>query len=895
MCSQNIGKKHILAAAGMYIIPAVLLLAWGAADASARTDVPDARSRAAFQDLSRVSGQVVSTKAQAKSLCNQEKYLADCAEIGKRHSLYTAERAKQVDAVLEEFKGKAVEDLKKCQSAECLVSVANDVASRLSKSAPEIAKKLDLTPSKIEEKKTIVEAAREIGVDPVTCRGMDPDTAQLDTLRACARLARHERVRAILPEEAQRAVELSDASVRLDESLKRKEYQCGDNTAEGCGNFCLNSAGPARSGGGSAIPPICRAIAERFFGAEGVRHLEAAHTGVRQTAEAHARRAENVVFTTLEGKTLTNPVEIGRYLEDQGKKGNVEAVEKGLDFMIARGFAAPEDKEFALGMVRKAKEKGGLPDFEACRQNVSLCKDFIPEERRAEFEGFQEFETVMRQELGFDPGECRQGELDESIGTRCLEASKRALPQIEALTRRFPQIGHISADIRRHMAESEERMARKDQFHEEFRRHGGPGGCQSEEACRQYCSDPTNGPECIAWGAKNQIAGFRGEEAVERFQEFHQAIQRPEGGRTESLPREFRGEGPFPGFEPPGQGGVPPGQTSGFTAPGPGFAPPPGAVGRGGFGGPGRTGPSPQCFAAIEQGDFARAKELCEVRFSGPVPPPSPERPACPFVRAEACQEGQYRPESRDANHCPFFGECVSIPGYRPEAKRICPAMPTVDECPRDQERVAVMTSPDCGTYYRCVSKGTGSGGGYPQDEHRPPMDEHSKPICPKMPTVENCPAGERKVPSFSSPGCGAYYRCEREPGFSPTPYPTPYHTPYPNPSPYPSGDSSENPRPVYSPQPTYYHPPTYSSQPTYSPMPTHSSQPTYTPAPAHSASPTSSDAPEPTYSSMPPPTHAPSPSESPVSPVSLKRGFFANIGAALNATADLFGRWFAR
>lgn len=891
------------------MISAVLLVIIGVAGVSARTDASEARFRAAFQDISRVSGQVVSTKAQAKSLCNQEKHLADCAEIGKRHSLYTAERAKQVDAVLEEFKGKAVEDLKKCQSAECLVSVANDVASRLSKSAPEIAKKLDLTPSKIEEKKTIVEAAKEIGVDPIACRDMDPDTAQLDTLRACARLAKHERVRAILPEEAQRAVEFSDASTRLDESLKRKEYQCGDNTAEGCGNFCLNSAGPARSGGESAIPPICRTIAERFFGAEGVRHLEAAHTGVRQTAEAHARRAENVVFTTLEGKTLTNPVEIGRYLEDQGKKGNVEAVEKGLDFMIARGFAASEDKEFALGMVRKAKEKGGLPDFEACRQNVSLCQDFIPEEHRAEFKGFQEFESVMRQELGFDPGECRRGELDESIGTRCLEASKRALPRIEALTERFPQIGHISADIRRRVAESEERIARKDQFGEEFKQHGGPGGCQSEEACRQYCSNPTNGPECIAWGAKNQIAGFRGEEAIERFQEFHQAIQQPEGGRTESLPREFRGEGPFPGFEPPGRGGVPPGETSGFTAPGRGFEPPPGAAGgRGGFGGPGGIGPSPQCFAAIEQGDFAKAKELCEVRFSGPVPPP-PERPACPFVRAEACQEGQYRRESRDANLCPFFGECVSIPGYRPQAKRICPAMPTVDECPADQERVAVMTSPDCGAYYRCVPKGIGSGGGsdgsggaggrggYPQDEHRPPMGEPSKPICPKMPTVENCPAGERKVPSFSSPGCGAYYRCEREPAFSqPPPYespyprmmsPAPYHTPYPGPSPHPSGDSSESPRSAYSPQPTYYPSPTYSSQPTYTPAPTHSAVPTssYTPQPTY--------APEPTHSSAP--THAPSPSESPVSPVSLKRGFFANIGAALNATADLFGRWFAR
>ena len=35
--------------------------------------------------------------------------------------------------------------------------------------------------------------------------------------------------------------------------------------------------------------------------------------------------------------------------------------------------------------------------------------------------------------------------------------------------------------------------------------------------------------------------------------------------------------------------------------------------------------------------------------------------------------------------------------------------------------------------------------------------------ICPAMPTVASCPAGERKVMTYSSPECGTYYACEPE------------------------------------------------------------------------------------------------------------------------------------
>ncbi len=34
---------------------------------------------------------------------------------------------------------------------------------------------------------------------------------------------------------------------------------------------------------------------------------------------------------------------------------------------------------------------------------------------------------------------------------------------------------------------------------------GGPGGCKIEDACRQYCSDPAHGEECLAFGKNNNL------------------------------------------------------------------------------------------------------------------------------------------------------------------------------------------------------------------------------------------------------------------------------------------------------------------------------------------------------------------------------------------------------
>src|SRR3989344_374207 len=108
-------KKILILAGLLAIIPAT-------ASAVATTE----ELQAAISDLSKTTGVAVTTEAEAGALCDQEQYLAICAEVGKRHNLYEQSEIKEVDTLLEELKGKTTEDLQKCESVECLGPVAND-------------------------------------------------------------------------------------------------------------------------------------------------------------------------------------------------------------------------------------------------------------------------------------------------------------------------------------------------------------------------------------------------------------------------------------------------------------------------------------------------------------------------------------------------------------------------------------------------------------------------------------------------------------------------------------------------------------------------------------------------------------------------------------------------
>ena len=88
---------------------AVLLLAVQFASADTLpAGVSQAQMDAAMSELSKLYGSPVVRTDQAKAICNQEKYVVECAEIGRRNGLFPKERAAKVDALLDNLKGEIV-------------------------------------------------------------------------------------------------------------------------------------------------------------------------------------------------------------------------------------------------------------------------------------------------------------------------------------------------------------------------------------------------------------------------------------------------------------------------------------------------------------------------------------------------------------------------------------------------------------------------------------------------------------------------------------------------------------------------------------------------------------------------------------------------------------------
>src|SRR3989344_1052480 len=294
------------------LVVAATVFAFGIAGvAFAQTALPegvtDAQMSSALEDLSAVYGAPVVRLDQAKAICNEEQYIVDCAEIGKKHDLFSDDRTKQVTALLTELKGETVEKLKQCEDVACLVDVAASLAGRLNSGNPSVARAVELTPQKVQEKRDIVNAAKSLGVDIEACRTMDPDTASIELLRGCARLAKHENVQKYVPQATKDRALGADAAIALKESLVSGQISCGDNTLEGCGNFCLAPPTEARVSGVAGIPAVCRQIAIRFFGDDGVKELERAYTTTQETFNTLTERAQNAVFTTADGRTLSDP------------------------------------------------------------------------------------------------------------------------------------------------------------------------------------------------------------------------------------------------------------------------------------------------------------------------------------------------------------------------------------------------------------------------------------------------------------------------------------------------------------------------------------------------------------------------------------------------------------
>src|SRR3989344_1232289 len=642
-----------LLTAGVFLASAFLFLS--PAGAAEETQI-----QAAIDDLSSATGQDITSKDQALELCNQEQYLDTCADIGKKYELYTPEEIGQVDDFLNEVKGKILNDIKTCVDEECLIRVANELAQKLQAKNPTLAINLNLTPKIIEQKNAVVQAAKDIGVNFRDCETMDPDTAPIELLRKCAKLAKDSRVQNYIPEEKRAlAAQFEDsATLKLREALSAGKYQCGDGTLDGCGNFCLNSTGTA------GIPPVCSQIASEIFGQDGVKQLEAAQQQVGQVKYYYSKK---FILTLPDGSELVGEGQIRNACDKAFAIRNIEFVRACGNFAVNNGFAAQADVDKGLKLMESFTQKSQNVNFDQCVTDPASCRDFLPEDEIGQFNAGNQIFQIMREEIGFDPQQCEKGAVDEAIGMRCFEGSKRALAKMESLglAGQSQEARFIIEDIKRDVSEGENLTQRKDEFRQVFSQQGGPGGCRSEAECFSYCSDTANGPECISFGAKQNISGFRGEESIQRFQEYNQNVQKssdvtsneyrdyPSDGRYPQFP----GQGPYPGFQP---GYVPPGQFPGFTQPGPGFSPPPGQPY---YPGPRPVGPSPECFAAIQSGDFVRAKTLC----ASSVPAtPIRQVPICPTTPYVECPVSQYRESFRNNDGCWVDGPCKPSPTFSP-------------------------------------------------------------------------------------------------------------------------------------------------------------------------------------------------------------------------------------
>src|SRR3989344_1800923 len=647
-----------------------------AATAFAQTALPEGVSQeqidGALSDLSEVYGSPVVRVDQAKAICNEEQYLEDCAKIGQKHELFSEDRSEQVDAVLVELKGDSIEKLKQCSDVACLVEVASSIAGRLNKEHPAIARAVDLTPQKVNEKRTIVNTAKSLGVDIEACRTMDQDTASIELLRGCARLAKHENVQKYVPQATKDRALGADAAIALKESLASGQISCGDNTLEGCGNFCLAPSAEARANGSSAIPEVCRQIATKFFGDGGVKELENAYSTVQKTFNTFADRAQNIAFTTPDGKTLSDPGSIGRYMEEAGSRGDVEAVSKGMDFLIAKGFVTAQDRDFALSMVKKVKESGPV-DFGACRADPSKCANLISEEQRGQFTVMGEIEKIMRNEISkrgvADPSRCSS---DPSAGQSCLEAARAALPQIERLAENSPQAQAIVSDIRQKIRFGEAGLEARSRVEERFKTQGdfsiGDSRFGSFNELDAFCR--TNSQQCLNETAREGI--FSKDIAAERYErtiENRYNITSQENMQRQGepfAPSSFNKEEALQKFKqwldnPQGPPPMPPGPS---------------------------LGPYPQYQQYPRQAD--------------------PRNCVYPAVVQTQCKSGEYRQESRNELGCSVFGSCIPFDTKteppRTDNENICPALPTVESCPVGEEKTISFSSPECGTYYSCRS-----------------------------------------------------------------------------------------------------------------------------------------------------------------------------------------------
>ncbi|MBI2514668.1 hypothetical protein HYV91_00545 [Candidatus Wolfebacteria bacterium] len=655
-------------------------------------------------------------------------------EIAEKYKVYDKDPVKK--ELAQSFKKEVISRLEQAGDENFEEEVIK-LASELLKNKPGLARQFGVTSQAVRAAETIASEVKSAGVNINICT-QPASSLTREQLESCLNAAqklsgRKDAVKVYVSEDRLKGVERAGGVSDFQKALDRGEYSEVGKTPDEIGVICLRPGSPA----------VCDEIAKRFFGEDGARTLSEARQEVVKVENRYKKAVESFTFTTPDGRTITGRDAIRGTCDTAFQNRDLGLAKACGNFAVKNGFVSQVEVERGLTLLESVAREP--VNFDDCRNNPDACERFIPEAERGDFRVMRQIDEIMRAEIGFDPFRCEEGRFNQEIGQKCLEGSRRALPRLEAIAGQSFEARRIVAEIKGHIEEGERFSSKAREFEQVFQVAGGPGGCRSPEECFKYCSDPAHGPECISFGAKQGV--FTGQEAVSRFEQYNQRLEQPAifvtpqtvKQRSEGVPYSFPGQGPYPGFQPPGQGGIPPGQYPGFTQPGPGYYP------DSYYPGPGPVGPSPECFAALQSGDFLKAKQICSVPQTVYYPQPRPT---------------------------------------------VCPALPTVDTCPAGQRKIVSWSSPECGTYYNCVPEGTQppSPGPYPY-----PGDDACRelesliPGCHSMFESPNA-RFDSSMTRYVLVGTRTVKECatDRIAGCSN------YNYPYPTPTPYPPSSSCD-------------------------------------------------------------------------------------------------------
>ena len=560
-------------------------------------------------------------------------------ELAEKYQVYSKEQSDMAQSYKQEVISK-LSGLSEENFEEEIVKIAKELLKK-----PKLAKSFQLDKDSVSAAETIVAEVKNAGMDVDICSQSAEELSReqlIGCLEASKKLAKKTSVQKYIPKGVIEKTNMADMAAGLDEALAKGDYAELGKTAEEAGQKCLNP--------GSESLKSCDEVAQKFFGPEGVKELAAARAQTKQAGDFYLKGLENLELITPDGRKIAGKTAIKNACDQAFEARDIKLARACGDFAVKNGFTGKEEMEESLKLFESMADKN--INFDDCRSNPEICEEFIPEEHRKEFEGNKKIYEIMKAEAGFNPTECERGNVDFEIGRKCFEASQKALPKLKEIAKDYPEVQRMVSEIESGLKRETGQSQKGDDFEKFFSQQAGPGGCKTEEECFAYCNDSAHGAECISFGAKHEV--FQGNEAVERYQKYNDILKNPSPSSYNQTGQYRQGQYGENRFNQGGQ------NTSAQTYPYP-VNDNRGYVNQGGFNNSGPIGPSPECFAAIKSGDFAKAKEICSA-------PANPYQPPINY---------QYQQSSAPVN-------------------RICPARPEID-CQSGYQKIYRTTPDGCG------------------------------------------------------------------------------------------------------------------------------------------------------------------------------------------------------